>query len=245
MAKIYEQRVVLFLDILGFRALIKQRKEAELMDVLRIPAELQKQYPFNGNTSMQLTAFSDSIVVSDLVGDGFGNQTILHYASYLWFQLLGHGIMARGGIASGELHHEQGRVFGPAMNEAYELESEFAIYPRIVLSDAVVQGAFNSINAEHPNPETKRLMSQMLRRDFDGIWHVHVLAPVALRPRDFYPKKVADKPGEPVTHTLEEVNQVTREKIEAVLKGRPNGNLRVSMKYDWLSNYCEHFLPKS
>jgi len=42
----------------------------------------------------------------------------------------------RGGITIGKLiHEENGALFGPAMNEAYLLESKCAIYPRVVISE--------------------------------------------------------------------------------------------------------------
>ncbi|HTG56249.1 MAG TPA: hypothetical protein VL943_08285, partial [Niabella sp.] len=46
------------------------------------------------------------------------------------------GMMIRGGITIGDLiHEENGALFGPAMNEAYRLESNSAIYPRVVISN--------------------------------------------------------------------------------------------------------------
>ncbi|MCG8563685.1 MAG: hypothetical protein MI747_01235, partial [Desulfobacterales bacterium] len=45
------------------------------------------------------------------------------------------GMMVRGGISVGKLIHEEaGALFGPAMNEAYALESKSAIYPRVIIS---------------------------------------------------------------------------------------------------------------
>jgi hypothetical protein len=47
------------------------------------------------------------------------------------------GMMIRGGIALGGLVHEEGgALFGPAMNEAYHLESKSAVYPRVVISSS-------------------------------------------------------------------------------------------------------------
>jgi hypothetical protein len=44
------------------------------------------------------------------------------------------GMLMRGGVSLGPLIHAQGGpLFGPAMNEAYRLESKCAIYPRVLV----------------------------------------------------------------------------------------------------------------
>jgi hypothetical protein len=49
-------------------------------------------------------------------------------------------LLMRGGLAKGLLIHEQGGVlFGPAMNEAYSLESKSAIYPRVLVSHSAAE----------------------------------------------------------------------------------------------------------
>jgi hypothetical protein len=71
-----------------------------------------------------------------------------HFLSYSQFQqLLGRlaaaalkiGFLIRGGVTIGNLYHAQGIVFGPAMVEAYELESRTAVYPRIVVSHTIMR----------------------------------------------------------------------------------------------------------
>lgn len=46
----------------------------------------------------------------------------------------GYGILVRGGILRGQLMHEKGMVVGPAMIEAYLLESNMANFPRIIIA---------------------------------------------------------------------------------------------------------------
>ncbi len=43
----------------------------------------------------------------------------------------------RGGVTIGDICFEGSMVFGPAMVKGYGLESEFAVYPRIVVDPAV------------------------------------------------------------------------------------------------------------
>ena len=49
--------------------------------------------------------------------------------------MMSKGILLRGGITVGQLCHKDNIVYGPAMVEAYELESKSAIYPRVIVSE--------------------------------------------------------------------------------------------------------------
>jgi hypothetical protein len=50
-------------------------------------------------------------------------------------KLIGYEILLRGGIVVGKLLHENNIMFGPAFNQAYDLESKSALYPRIVIDE--------------------------------------------------------------------------------------------------------------
>jgi hypothetical protein len=65
------------------------------------------------------------------------------------------GFLIRGGMAYGKLYHTGGVVFGPALIDAVALESKFAVYPRIVLSEPAMD-----IFAP--------MATEQLARDFDG-----------------------------------------------------------------------------
>src|SRR5947207_13388238 len=55
--------------------------------------------------------------------------------SRLQLGLLATGIFTRGGIAKGRLHHTDKVVFGPAMLEAYRLESSISRFPRVLVDE--------------------------------------------------------------------------------------------------------------
>jgi hypothetical protein len=90
--EIYEQRSVAFIDILGFKnALIDQSKARGILDALSYVKEKVAEYyspslrvQFQGVFDIELTAFSDSIVIS-----GSESQTIIVlFASLEFSQLL-------------------------------------------------------------------------------------------------------------------------------------------------------------
>ena len=99
---------------------------------------------FSESLPLKITQFSDSFVIS-CPSNNSASCTLLLECIYtiklMFFYDL--GMMLRGGIALGQLIHEEGgALFGPAMNEAYSLESKLAIYPRVVISD----NAYNLLN---------------------------------------------------------------------------------------------------
>ncbi|MGV8713062.1 MAG: hypothetical protein ACWA6R_10995, partial [Nitrosomonas sp.] len=234
----YEKRVVLYLDILGFRALMNERKEDVLLSALEIPVDLQVSYPFNGQTNMQISAFSDTVVVSEIVGDGFGVVRLLNYSSYLWWKFLVRGVLTRGGLAVGDLVHNKRILLGPAMIEAYDLESQVAIYPRIVVSngarDLFISGLTNAHKAALP-------MIQMglraLRKDFDGIFHVNTIGSVSPTPPEIYGRPTLE-PGESRSMSEKEIIQAKIDCVNHILDGQSTHPPKVSAKYDWLDRYC-------
>jgi len=109
-----------------------------------------------------ITQFSDSFVFSCPAGNHASCAMLLkciylvHLISYLNL-----GMMVRGGISVGKLvHEESGALFGPAMNEAYALESKSAIYPRVVVSSEA-SALLESTLKENP-------ILKPIKKSFDG-----------------------------------------------------------------------------
>jgi hypothetical protein len=138
---IYEDRIVAFLDILGWRSKIKQSvNDPELTKQLGVTLDiLEKHAHFVDNTKNmgfpgdpQVTHFSDSIVLSVLKNDATCRQLIIYIQS-ITRTLLSLGMLVRGGISSGKLVHKGSNVYGPSLNDAYDLEHKEAKSPRIIL----------------------------------------------------------------------------------------------------------------
>ena len=105
---------------------------------------------YSNKFPLTITQFSDSFVLS-CPSDNSHSCALLLKCVYIihlicYFNL---GMMVRGGISIGKLvHEENGALFGPAMNEAYALESKSAIYPRVVASSKAFECLSNSL-VEH------------------------------------------------------------------------------------------------
>lgn len=85
--------------------------------------------------------FSDTLVLAAPVKEHGGEEAaiggLVIQAAWLQLNLVSSGFFVRGGLSLGRMHLRDGLVFGPALVEAYELESRRAVYPRIVLSSDV------------------------------------------------------------------------------------------------------------
>lgn len=144
----YKNRVVAFLDVLGWkqRVLSKGSEGEEVVKMLgKTLAQLQGvTRHFNSLRNLLpedqvwpgdpvMTQFSDCLVLS-VENDSHGRETLQNVLSILTSNLIQFGFLLRGGVTRGQLFHDDGLVFGPALIEAYELESKIASTPRVILS---------------------------------------------------------------------------------------------------------------
>lgn len=146
----YEERVLAYIDILGWKDIVdRSAKESSAIEdvntalkALRMAAErargISEHVVGEGREhhALEMTLFSDTAVMS--CRPNLAAVTVL-VSQVQWFcvDLMLAGIFTRGSIVRGLLHHQDGTVVGPALVEAHRLESTVALYPRIVLSDAV------------------------------------------------------------------------------------------------------------
>jgi len=162
----YEQRIIAFIDILGFKEIIKQTESNptkieliySVLDFLKtwevpnkwdlklveIEEDAQKKgvenFDIRGKTNT--TAFSDSIVISVKINDNTNEMmsTLVANLAYIGAILLEKGIFFRGGITLGNVIHENnGVVFGQGLIDAYLLETRSAKYPRLILSNKLIK----------------------------------------------------------------------------------------------------------
>lgn len=162
----YENRLIAFIDILGFKEIVRSsEKDSSKIEFLYSVLNYLKSWEIPENWNLQLveieedaqkrgvenfdirdktntTAFSDSIVVSVKVENNVNEMasTLIVNLAYIGAILFEKGILFRGGITIGKLiHNEKGTVFGQGLIEAYQLETNSAKFPRIILSNKLIQ----------------------------------------------------------------------------------------------------------
>lgn len=151
---------VLFLDLLGVRAMTQGSEEdvqRRLVALDAVVGETVRQY-VGPDVRFPAVFFSDTLVVATPAEDpARAVDLLIGDAAQLQQALTARGFFVRGGLSLGLFSVGDGLIFGPALVEAYELDSRHALHPRIVLSK----------EAEAVAPRNTGLM-----RDGDG--HVFV-----------------------------------------------------------------------
>lgn len=153
---IYQPRVLCFMDILGFSEKIEKTRDGKDLKSLRdiantilgtggytermIPGVQILGHPQFGNFhDVRWCQFSDCVAISMGKVDYDALSWLFHFLQTMSYIVLEYDMLLRGGIVYGDLFHENHKIFGPAMLEAYRLENEHAFYPRIVLSHSMME----------------------------------------------------------------------------------------------------------
>ena len=121
----YSERYVAFGDILGFSEIVRKterdltptRYDALVKTLTEIGLREHSWDEMVGD-DFKFQAFSDFIVMSSNATE-IGLSYLLDSLNKLSLRLLINGLMVRGAVARGKLHHEGSVMFGPAFLEAY------------------------------------------------------------------------------------------------------------------------------
>ncbi len=172
---IYKKRVVAFIDILGFECLIKDTEANNVFDksgsieMVLVALAILKEEELSVTHGKRVSLFSDSLVISYPINTSslaFLLRDILGFS----YKLIKENVLIRGGVTIGTLYHsDDGTVFGQGMNIAYKLESECAIYPRIILDEKTYK-----VFKDHLSHKETSIFS-WLKKDFDGFYYFDIL----------------------------------------------------------------------
>ncbi len=178
----YSNRALAFLDILGFENIVKESiNKPELIQKIASILELSKQIALSFYKSKftilkvdpnqySHRMFSDTIVISGpyLSHDDFillSWWTMFHQY-FLWKR---EKTFIRGGIAYGGMYEDEDIIFGPALIDAYHLESDKgkSAWPRVLIDKSLL----NEMTSE----ERKRDSLEFIRQDTDNLVHLDYL----------------------------------------------------------------------
>lgn len=176
------QKIVAFVDILGFSALIKEFDSGrapqildELRDAYTSAAEFMKPRPvsrpdepfFQWKDCLETRLFSDCLCAAaplEYKSFDFITQFQFLYLYLSTYQdlLMGKGFFTRGAITIGSHFADEHMIFSGGLVETYLLETKSANFPRIILSDTI-----KAKLAEYKKSHREKL-NYMLIEDADG-----------------------------------------------------------------------------
>ena len=169
--------IVAFIDILGSSEAIKNDADSSLqmMHDAYVEAVSIFQSLFEGNKRIQpsVKIFSDKIVVSVPRNGESGHGAfcaIAMISAIIQVQFLKHGLLTRGGVASGSFFADNMMVWGMALVKAHNLENSIAVYPRIVIDPELI----SDLDLANPNSEFNKTQEWIEQGD-DGIFMIDYL----------------------------------------------------------------------
>lgn len=256
----FEDRYVLYFDFLGTREAAtswSRERLHEFVDLLISISQIHAHEEVVGNPQAdgsyrihitpEITTFSDHVVVSWLHRD---HDEVPEAYKYFWPDIiltdairvaagvaeaaLRIGLLLRGGFSVGQLFHDGAVVFGEAMVAAYELESEVANNPRIIVAGSVIE------RLKPMRPEDCELLLQ----DADGRWYLNYFIRMM---RNAAPERDADvgdavSPVSPANLAQKEIDieqasrwkQAHLDRIDREIEGlRKAGATGPAAKWEW------------
>lgn len=233
----YENRYVALLDILGFKEMIaRSGNDQQLLNTidraLNYTSYLQRENYESAlamvDLGKEVSVYSDSIVISyNQKGPGYAFHILMDLV-HICLDLISTGLFVRGGVTVGYLIHDNTKYYGPAYMEAYNLESQYAIYPRIIIDPKVIKSAIENKPEGHTDKEEWDFINELILEDKDGLFYLDYLSQF----------QELDEP-----YMYYNLLESTKTLIVNNLKQHQN-NERVLDKYIWFKNYFNDTVKK-
>ena len=230
----YEDRIVCFLDILGFadhiRDTIRQdgsededriKNIAAAFEIIRYLLDIDKPEKREGK---EVTQFSDSIVISFPIGEESGVFHALLEILWVQINLVLRTMLCRGAVSKGKLIHTEKMLYGPAFIDAYRLESNAALYPRVILDESIVEIGTLAHARHHREGNERQSIMSLLCRDSDGMYYINYITGA---------QSELDDPELDYPNYLYVLRNI-------IAKGISNQDPSIRVKYLWLK---ERFAP--
>lgn len=225
------ERYVAYIDIMGFKELLKSPGFHVRMEELVNVIEERLDYDLDNHPYLSYIFISDTIII--LAEEGRA-PSLLWKVTQIQNALLAIGFASRGGIAFGEIlersHDGKRNIFGDAYARSYLIEQEQAIYPRVAIESTLPE----KMQKEFTVKITKYNYDDFIAQDADGIFYVRQFARDLINLRS--PLETDTKKAEARHHLYTGVIKANLETIS---------NDRVRMKWAWLDTHLRHeFKPR-
>lgn len=160
---------VAFIDVLGSSKAIKNNAN-ESLNAIHIAYDETivqfKKYHSEHMIEPKVDIFSDNIILSNEIVEGKEERaflSIIFFSALLQMNMWINNLLVRGGISCGDFFSDERMIWGNALIQAYKLEGQIAIYPRIIVEPEIAE-----IIKSIMKPEKGKLLCE----DFDGIYFV-------------------------------------------------------------------------
>lgn len=243
----YKKTVVIFIDVLGSKEITEFGQKYEIHKLFHTSVRESQNRQNSEHLShvaydRKLFSFSDCAFITYFYKDDIEEkrkderallQVALYNTSILLTKIASHGYIVRGGVSYGDAFVDNDGCFGPAVDEAYLLESKFAKYPRVLLSKTAGRLQYDFETEIQSSPEVS-LLNRMIR---DRVARIVNFDDEQFYLNVFYHLEMESElsyNGNSIT--LEEIKSVINKKIDTDLS-KHEGNSKIEEKLQWLKFY--------
>lgn len=243
----FEEHIVVFIDFLGFKNFNKKSKNVrmefisflEQIKSLDSDVTINEQKDKSKQFRVASSFYSDSLILAwPLNQEGLPIDSsiitgpIIQRITHIVVRALYFGLLIRGAITVGEFYHKNGIFLGRAFDEASYLESEIAIYPRIIISNDIFEK--NLLTPQDLSIPTCR---RYWLKDFDHIDYLNYFSCIPFRqafwscvPLPRNEKLLNEKVGKWIDDCL----KIIEENINTFETSK---NSKLLQKWQWFSDY--------
>ena len=211
----YTESYVAFLDILGFKNIINNYSFEEILMIFKKIKQAKDDVKWaiyracdeddislvNYNKALsdsKITIMSDSIIVSTPC---MYKESLSATIDICWFILyllyeFEEPILLRGAISKGTMYQNEEITFGKGMVDAYLMQENFSIYPRIILKQELLDN-FEDISLKW-DEKSKLILAE------DGYYYIDCLYEFLDLPDDVFAQENADKICDYIDNTIHE-----------------------------------------
>lgn len=170
----FDRYLITYIDFLGVTNKMEKSESYESLQFLRyvlsgIVHRASLISEKNNINDFQIKIFSDNVVIAQKINDNILKDQIIsmiNLVSLIQFEaFFQFDFPLRGGITIGDLYIDNAVVWGSGLIEAYKIENSLANYPRVIVSQKVLD-AFDQCKQDSLN------IYALIEKDFDGYWFV-------------------------------------------------------------------------
>lgn len=164
---------IAFVDILGFKDFVASNESSHPEKVISLLSSLKdKESSVNSNVYNDciVSVISDSIIISCDKGALDSAFQVTFCLLEIAHDLLKNGLFFRGAITQGNIIHnlEKNIIAGTGYVKSYLIESQEAVYPRIILDTDTPNPAHSNMTNPFCNEDARLHLNDLICIDFDG-----------------------------------------------------------------------------
>lgn len=165
---------LLYIDILGMKSKINSNDSELYLNYINnlyrsAINTISNLYQEINKIKIDVKIFSDNMIIAIKQGENeyLGNDPIKHtliieIASFIQVLSLMYSLPTRGSIVHDDFYIDENFIYGKALTQAYYLENEIAIYPRIIINDDSVT-LFTA----------SQYLKKIIKKDTDDVYYIN------------------------------------------------------------------------